>query len=304
MKICLKCNEHFTSKSWVCPHCGYKPAAKNGVVCFAPETSEDALEFGPGLYAGLASLEEGNFWFESRNLLLIWALQHYFSSAKNLIEIGCGTGFVLSGIHRELSALDLFGADIYHEALPFVKSRLPKATLFQMDARHIPFKEEFDVACAFDVIEHVEEDNVILSEMYSSVRPGGGVILTVPQHKFLWGMADTAAHHKKRYTQHELTEKVTQAGFSVSRTTGFVSLLFPVMLLSRVRMRYNKGQFDPLAELKIKPFPNRLLKNVLGAERFLPDRKRDILSVRRFAATGGKEIIDCHSSRLFSKLSP
>lgn len=248
------------------------PASKDGILSFAPESDETAFEFDPELYPGLATLEKGHFWFENRNLLVIWALQYYFPRAKNLIEIGCGTGFVLSGIHRKFPALKLFGVDIYSEALPFVKSRLPKVTLFQMDARHIPFKEEFDVAGAFDVLEHVAEDELVLSQMYSSVRPGGGIILTVPQHKFLWGKADTAAYHKRRYEKQELAKKVGLAGFQVLRVAGFVSLLFPVMLMSRFQMRYKKKQYDPLAELKIKPFPNQLLKSISGIERFMIER--------------------------------
>lgn len=36
--------------------------------------------------------------------------------------------------------------------------RVPDAFLFQMDACHIPFREEFDLIGAFDVLEHIEID--------------------------------------------------------------------------------------------------------------------------------------------------
>jgi SAM-dependent methyltransferase len=59
------------------------------------------------------------------------------------------------------------------------------AVLFQMDARKIPFESEFDVIGAFDVLEHIEEDEKALAQIFHAVLPGGGLILTVPQHRFL-----------------------------------------------------------------------------------------------------------------------
>jgi 2-polyprenyl-3-methyl-5-hydroxy-6-metoxy-1,4-benzoquinol methylase len=43
-----------------------------------------------------------------------------------------------------------------------------------MDARHIPFVEEFDIIGAFDVLEHISEDKEAISQMYRAIRVGGG----------------------------------------------------------------------------------------------------------------------------------
>ena len=65
--------------------------------------------------------------------------------------------------------------------------------LIQMDARSIPYTDEFDVVGAFDVLEHVEQDAEALSAMYRACRTGGGILITVPQHKFLWSAVDEYA---------------------------------------------------------------------------------------------------------------
>ena len=43
-----------------------------------------------------------------------------------------------------------------------------------MDARNIPFKKEFEVIGAFDMLEYVLEDKLVLQQMYRAAKPGGG----------------------------------------------------------------------------------------------------------------------------------
>ena len=65
----------------------------------------------------------------------------------------------------------------------------PGATFIQADIRHVPYEEEFDIVCALDVIEHVDEDDVALGEVARAAKPGGGVVVAVTQHRWLWGLA-------------------------------------------------------------------------------------------------------------------
>jgi 2-polyprenyl-3-methyl-5-hydroxy-6-metoxy-1,4-benzoquinol methylase len=75
---------------------------------------------------------------------------------------------------REIPAPRVYGSDIFNRSLSFAQRRLPDAVLFQMDARRIPFEEEFDVVGAFDVLEHINEDDVVLRQMLQAIKPGGG----------------------------------------------------------------------------------------------------------------------------------
>ena len=56
------------------------------------------------------------------------------------MEVGCGTGFVLSGIARALLQIRLTGSEIFIEGLAFAANRLPGAVFLQMDARSIPVR--------------------------------------------------------------------------------------------------------------------------------------------------------------------
>jgi len=109
-----------------------------------------------------------------------------------------------------------------------------------MDARKIPFEEEFDVIGLFDVIEHIEEDDLVLSQVNSALKSNGVVIITVPQHMCLWSAADEYACHIRRYSKYEIEQKITNAGFEILRSTSFVTLLLPALFLSRMQKSQSK----------------------------------------------------------------
>lgn len=269
MKICPACYARFDGIKWQCPSCSHEPEIFAGFRSFAPQLAELGDGFEESHFGDLAPLEAKNFWFRSRNQLVLWALRKYFPEIETFLEIGCGTGFVLSGVEHAFPKLQLSGSEICSTGLNFAQSRVSRCDLFQMDARHIPFEEEFDAIGAFDVLEHIAEDEQVLSQMYEAVRPGGGIILTVPQHGFLWSQTDEQACHVRRYSSSDLKTKVQQAGFSVVRVTSFVSLLLPLMMLSRSKMRNSNKVSDPLAELRVGGLTNWMLLKILGLERAL-----------------------------------
>ncbi len=265
MKLCLACGYSYESENWVCPGCGHQPARQDGLVCFCDDPPAEAGRFKQEYFARLAQLEPGNFWFRARNQLIVWALQTYFPTATSLFEVGCGTGFVLAGIREAATGIRLAGSEIFSDGLIFARDRLPKVELYQMDARQIPFHREFDVVGAFDVLEHIAEDELVLSEMFKATRPGGGILLTVPQHQFLWSELDQHSMHQRRYNRAELRGKVERAGFRVERITSFVSFLLPFMMLSR-RKRKDR---DLWAEFQLSRSLNVCFEKTLAAERAL-----------------------------------
>ena len=125
---------------------------------------------------------------------------------------------------------------------------------------------EFAAVGAFDVIEHIDEDEVALAQMHRALRPRGGLLLTVPQHPWLWSGADDFADHRRRYRRHELVERVRRAGFEVERVTSFVFLLLPAMAASRWIQRLRKREYDPMSERRLPRVLDRAMWGVLKAE--------------------------------------
>jgi SAM-dependent methyltransferase len=269
LKVCPSCQTGFEHEGWRCRACGFEPPLSAGFPAFAPALAAGNDGYDDAYFADLYALEARNYWFRARNALLTWAMRKYFQTARTFLEIGCGTGFVLAGVARAMPQLSVHASEVSSSGLPFAAQRVPGAALFQMDARAIPFSAHFDVVGLFDVLEHIEEDVAVLAQAYRALRAGGGLIITVPQHRFLWSLYDEHAHHVRRYVARELRAKVLQAGFGVVMMTSFVSLLLPLMMLSR-RMRRNPAAgYDVLAELRVGRITNFVLETILAAERGL-----------------------------------
>lgn len=269
MKLCLQCGESFSAVGWQCPSCGYVPKMEAGRYIFAPDMATHEHGFDPNYFGELVDIEEKNWWFRSRRKLIIWALYHFFPQSKNFFEVGCGTGFMLSGIREAFPGVSLSGGELFMEGLACAAHRLPGVSLFQMDSSRIPFKEEFDVVGAFDLLEHIQDDQNVLIQIFKAVKRGGGVLLTVPQHPFLWSDWDKYAFHKRRYVSKEIIQKVEKAGFHVIGCTSFVSILLPLMLLDRWGRHNMEEGFDVFKRIKVRSSLNRAFFKLMSMEIFL-----------------------------------
>lgn len=238
----------------------------DGFVAYAPELMHNGDGFKAEYYANLAVLENDNFWFTCRNQLIIWALATYRPAFDKFLEVGCGTGFVLSGLAKVFKGAALYGSELFTEGLKFATSRMPHARLMQMDATDIPFYREFDVIGAFDVIEHIQEDLRALLQMHAALKPDGMLMITVPQHKWLWSEMDVHACHIRRYEAKSLHNTLKTAGFRIVRSTSFVSLLLPFMVASRIRYRRRFSTSDASSELKLPPRLNAIFSGLIGME--------------------------------------
>jgi SAM-dependent methyltransferase len=148
--------------------------------------------------------------------------------------------------------------------LAYARKRLPEVELVQMDARDIPAVGAFDLTGAFDVIEHIAEDEAVLRGLRAATVTGGGTIVAVPQHPWLWSRADEIAHHQRRYRRGELEEKFARNGFQVVFSSSFTALLLPLMATSRLRP--DKRSDEDVYEFELNPAINRILLETLRAE--------------------------------------
>jgi SAM-dependent methyltransferase len=265
MRVCVACGTRFDSITWFCPSCQHEPARLDGITAFAPAIA--AINEGDAVYrhTELARAEDGHFWFIARKRLITWALRTYFPHVRSFFDVGCGTGSVLAAVGDACPHLRLGAGDALLEAIKVARSRVAGGSFVQLDIRRLPFDSEFDVVGLFDVLEHLDDDEHVLRELYRSVTPGGGIIVTVPQHRWLWSAVDEYSGHRRRYTRRELVARVRAAGFTVERTTSFMTLLLPVLALAR-RFKRDIDHLDPVAELTIGRIPNRVFASLCALE--------------------------------------
>lgn len=271
MRICLQCTAQLNHTGWGCPACGWRPVFRDGLPILSPELAAGSPDYPVDAHEHCIHFEEANFWFKCRNRIIIHCLELYFPAAAKLLEIGCGTGFVLSGLSQAFPGMELFGAEAYPSALKYASKRVRDAEFAQMDAYRLPFVEEFDVVGAFDVLEHLDEDFLALKELYRATKNSGGLILTVPQHPWLWSRLDDESGHKRRYTCKELKRKVEAAGFEVLFMTSFIMTLLPLMVTSRLRKnrQYRKKTTEIQCELNLSKKLNTFLQLACLGDNYL-----------------------------------
>lgn len=76
----------------------------------------------------------------------------------------------------------------------------------------------FDLVCAFDIVEHVDDDEGALSELSRVAAPGATLLLSVPLHPSHWTAFDDFVGHRRRYPPKQLLEKLAGHGFSVHQS--------------------------------------------------------------------------------------
>jgi SAM-dependent methyltransferase len=261
-------NERIWPPGWCCPACKHVVAESDGIPTFAPDLADTVSGMDPKNFDELASLEAGYFWFVTRNQLIVGLANKYFPQARRYLEIGCGTGAVLREMAVSRKWERLVGSELHPSGLSHARNRLPSETEFvQMDARNIPAAGVFDLTGAFDVIEHIADDEGVLRGIRAATATGGGTIIAVPQHPWLWSQADDLAHHERRYRRGELETKLLRNGFEILFSSSFTALLLPLMAASRFISRSGGEQdTDGFREFRLNRHINNVFTSVLRAE--------------------------------------
>jgi SAM-dependent methyltransferase len=86
----------------------------------------------------------------------------------------------------------------------------------------LPFEDDhFDLVAAFDVIEHVEDDARVFSELTRVLKPGGRLIFSVPLHPSRWTTFDDYVGHARRYEPAALLDLLARNDLVVEQSAVF-----------------------------------------------------------------------------------
>ena len=222
------------------------------------------------VYDELAAAERTHWWFQGRRRILVDVLRRRLPAAGSdtrlVVDIGCGTGEMLDMV-REFGRVT--GLDASPKAVGYCQARFGEAVDVHLGRIPDDVPDGATLITAFDVVEHLEDDEKALTGICERLAPGGVFVCTVPAFPFLWSGHDEVHHHYRRYTRRLLRRRLEDAGFVVERLTFFNTFLFPpaaaVRLLHRVLPGGAKG-----SDASFSSGPaNRLLRAVFSAERFL-----------------------------------
>lgn len=267
----------FWPLDWACPACGHVAPLRDGIPLTAPSLADTITGFDPADFDFLARAERDHFWFAARRRLILALVEKYAPDARSVLEIGCGSGNVIGALARSRAWSRIVGVDIHPRGLSLARAGLPPPVeLLQADARAIPFRDAFDLVGAFDVLEHIAEDEAAIAGIRAALAAGGVLLAAVPQHPYLWSASDDVAHHVRRYERGELGRKIAAGGFEILFSTSYAVILLPLMAASRLAARRSARTEDARTvarrEFDVPSGINVLLTAMLNLETALTRR--------------------------------
>ena len=219
------------------------------------------------LYSQLYALEDTHWWFEGRRAVIDVLLSGVKLPAEaRILDAGCGTGRQLQEYAR-LGRAE--GFDPSPTAVEFCHARGLEGVR-QGALESLPYEAgRFDLLCASDVLEHVEDDQVALRELRRVARPDGRLLVTVPAYRWLWSHHDDAHHHFRRYTRARLEQRAAASGWRPERATYFNSTLLVPIAAVRLAQRL-RGSEPASSDYERTPRPlGAALAGIMRAESHL-----------------------------------
>lgn len=159
------------------------------------------------------------------------------------LEIGAGTGNI-SEYFTGLKEIVLSDNDA--NLVDILRSRFSDKKNVRVEVLDIskPFSKilnKFSSIYAINVLEHIEKDNIALSNINRLLKEDGSVVLLVPAKKFAYTKLDKSLGHYRRYEKKELKEKLERAGFNVEYLEYFnIVGLFSWLIRTRLTRKHSE----------------------------------------------------------------
>lgn len=212
----------------------------------------------------MAELDQNHWWFTARRRILEQIIRRTVRPPADarILELGCGTGHNLDMLGRfgrvEASELDDHARELAAERLgrPIEQAALPDLSRFSADS--------YDLVALLDVLEHVVDDKGSLGAIFTRLKPGGALILTVPANPWMWSSHDVAHHHHRRYRKPDLARLAREAGYEIDLLSPFNTMLFP--LIAGVRVVNKLRGHDSADDALPSPAVNSALDRLFGIE--------------------------------------
>lgn len=128
-----------------------------------------------------------------------------------ILEIGCGLGAFGA---RLATRADYLAIEPDETSWRTASSRIEPAggRTLNVDHTGVPAGAQYDLVCAFEVLEHIEDDKAALRDWVDLIRPGGHLMLSVPAFQERFAPWDELAGHYRRYSPEQISSRAREAG--------------------------------------------------------------------------------------------
>lgn len=165
------------------------------------------------------------------------------SKKPRVLDIGCGSG--LNALRIKERGYDVYGIDISPTAIKKLKSCGINGQVMDVNIGLDFSDEEFDFVWFTEIIEHLQSSLRILKDIFRVLRPGGFLIMTLPNSCFypyrileFFGKAPSEIQHPEHirfFSKSMITRYLTESGFQIKIFMGRnIYFIFKGGMLRRV----------------------------------------------------------------------
>ncbi|MDD5073732.1 MAG: class I SAM-dependent methyltransferase [Candidatus Shapirobacteria bacterium] len=178
-------------------------------------------------------------------------IREHLKPQSKILDAGCGEGnvsLILAKNHHRV-----WGIDLSKKAIALAEKRAKKlnlekhATFYIGNLEKLTINKKFDVIFCIEVLEHVRNDEKVIKNLFSHLKSGGLILITVPSKSApLYKLKsvkkyDTKIGHLRRYCQKELIEKLKKAGFkqiTLKKTEGLLRNFLFFTAIGRLLLKF------------------------------------------------------------------
>jgi SAM-dependent methyltransferase len=224
-------------------------------------------------YQEYYKLEREGWWFKARlSILESYCKKIINRPEMRILNVGAATGATSEMLSKfgEVTSLE------YDEfCCKFLKEKTGIEAV-NASLTDLPFEDDsYDIICAFDVIEHIEEDSKAIEEIYRVLRPKGKYFLTVPAFQSLWSNHDVINHHFRIYRKNQINKLIVNKKLKIDDSTYFNFWLFiPISIvrfilnnISRKKDSDSTGSDNEI--MQSSKIVNEILYRIFYSEKFL-----------------------------------
>ena len=199
-----------------------------------------------GAQRDLASLD---YWARTRTAIIErWVKS---SGARDVVDVGCGSGYLCARLARDNRRV--LGIDIDEQSIAAADARDSRAVFICADVATEQIDATFDLAICADVLEHFEDPTPAVNALVDLLRPGGQLVVSVPNHPWLYGPHDANQDHARRYSLSLLRQHLAP-GFEYQRHRYTNALPLPAYALMQKVVKRDvpsstRGEHSPAVEL-------------------------------------------------------
>lgn len=214
-------------------------------------------------YSDYYVFEREHWWFKARISILESIVIKILSGKKNveILNVGIATGATTEMLSKYGKVTSL---EYDKDCCDFVRNNL-NIDVIEGSVTNLPFANRtFDLVCAFDVIEHVKDDQLGVAEMKRVLKPQGSIIVTVPAFMNLWSEHDEVNHHFRRYNKKELKALFINRCGNIEYCSYFNFFLFlPIWLTRSISNFFSFNRKRQQLQSDFSRFNNIFLNNIL-----------------------------------------